>query len=1082
MLSESGWFQALSLRERMAAMESAGWPEADGESKLARSRLARWCSEPAFRESECLFQERLALDGATEETLTRLLVLTPAQATGRTAATPDWWRELSEALAEYKPACPSAITKTFPDRPDADFLNLVGPLAERACDRVREGLRQQERMGHERLFEDGVVEESLLGTLWRQLLAMVSRTLVLELNVARLQGQLAGESAEERFGSFVERLGKPEIAAALFDEYPVLARQVMIRLHQWEARTLEFFAHVREDRSVIEETFFEGRNPGRLAAIEGEAGDRHREGRSVVVARFASGNRVVYKPRGLAVDTRYQELLLWLNARGQQPAFRVLKILDRGDHGWCEFVEAHECHSREEVQRFYRRQGANLALLYLLHAVDFHHENVIASGEHPVLVDLESLLHPVLADAGAGKPEPVAAEALLDSVVRTGLLPFRFGVPEGESEGVDVSGLGGAAGQRTARPVPVWRNAGTDVMHFSRQRVGMPARENRARIDGQETSARDFAEDLLAGFRDTYRLLVRHREELGFGGGPVERFAGTEIRCIVRSTETYGMLLAESFYPNLLRNGLDRERFLDYLWIGAERKPARRRLIASERRDLENGDIPIFMTRPESHSLWDSGGKQIEGVLAKSGLELARQRLQRLGEADLSRQTRLILASLAALDMDDGTGQRAATQRAAAEREARPDELLEEARRIGDRLESLALQGEDGEIGWIGISLLKDCYWTLTPAGLDLYSGLAGIGLFLIYLGEMTGEPRYRRCARQVVETIRRYGAELRPEDGMPIGAFGPWGGMLYLLTHAGVAWQEPKLLKEAEGFVALLASQIERDSRLDIIGGSAGCLAVLLALHRAGASASALEAACRCGSRLVIAAKPMKQGSAWQTLDESEAPLAGFSHGAAGISWALLELAAASGEEGFRTAATQGFLYERSLFSAAKDNWRDLRQFPGPAAPRRKRRWMVAWCHGACGIGLSRLLARKHLGDPEFGKEITAAVRATRREESANHSLCHGTFGNLDFLLQAAEQLGNGELRAQVYRTAAATLDEARKGGWLCGVPGATETPGLMAGLAGIGYGLLRLARPAEVPSVLALEGPRRAGTVAGS
>jgi lantibiotic modifying enzyme len=37
-------------------------------------------------------------------------------------------------------------------------------------------------------------------------------------------------------------------------------------------------------------------------------------------------------------------------------------------------------------------------------------------------------------------------------------------------------------------------------------------------------------------------------------------------------------------------------------------------------------------------------------------------------------------------------------------------------------------------------------------------------------------------------------------------------------------------------------------------------------------------------------------------------------------------------------------------------------------------------------------------------------------------------------------------------------------------------ESPGLMTGLAGIGYGLLRLAKPARVPSILTLEGPRGA------
>ena len=56
----------------------------------------------------------------------------------------------------------------------------------------------------------------------------------------------------------------------------------------------------------------------------------------------------------------------------------------------------------------------------------------------------------------------------------------------------------------------------------------------------------------------------------------------------------------------------------------------------------------------------------------------------------------------------------------------------------------------------------------------------------------------------------------------------------------------------------------------------------------------------------------------------------------------------------------------------------------------------------------------------------------------------------------------------------AAATLASIRRNGWICGVPSGVETPGLMTGLAGIGYGLLRLAEPRRTPSVLAFESPK--------
>ena len=42
-----------------------------------------------------------------------------------------------------------------------------------------------------------------------------------------------------------------------------------------------------------------------------------------------------------------------------------------------------------------------------------------------------------------------------------------------------------------------------------------------------------------------------------------------------------------------------------------------------------------------------------------------------------------------------------------------------------------------------------------------------------------------------------------------------------------------------------------------------------------------------------------------------------------------------------------------------------------------------------------------------------------------------------------------------------------------MCSSESALSPPGLMVGLAGIGYGLLRLAYPEQVPSVLVLAPP---------
>jgi lantibiotic modifying enzyme len=69
-----------------------------------------------------------------------------------------------------------------------------------------------------------------------------------------------------------------------------------------------------------------------------------------------------------------------------------------------------------------------------------------------------------------------------------------------------------------------------------------------------------------------------------------------------------------------------------------------------------------------------------------------------------------------------------------------------------------------------------------------------------------------------------------------------------------------------------------------------------------------------------------------------------------------------------------------------------------------------------------------------------------------------------------AAETFDDPELSSHVDRLAASILENIEDHGWTTGIPSGVESPGLMTGLAGIGYGLLRLVDPVRVPSVMVL------------
>jgi len=127
-----------------------------------------------------------------------------------------------------------------------------------------------------------------------------------------------------------------------------------------------------------------------VSELDASLSDPHHGGRSVIALRFNSGFKLIYKPRNLGLDVAYGGLLEWLNGRGVRWPFKVLKVLNRGTHGWIEFVEHHPCETKGEAENYHRRAGMLLYLLHVLEGTDCHCENLIACGDHPVLVDLET--------------------------------------------------------------------------------------------------------------------------------------------------------------------------------------------------------------------------------------------------------------------------------------------------------------------------------------------------------------------------------------------------------------------------------------------------------------------------------------------------------------------------------------------------------------------------------------------------------------------------------------------------------------------------------------------------------------------
>src|SRR5579864_5949807 len=619
----------------------------------------------------------------------------------------------------------------------------------------------------------------------------------------------------------------------------------------------------------------------------------------------------------------------------------------------------------------------------------------------------------------------MASRAKSRSVLRTGLLPKRTGARR-DSIGMELSGIGYAAGQVTEN-VLQWRSEGTDQMAAVKQAFLTPGGHNRPSMNGIEIDAREYAEPIISGFTRTYDLFQANRAELLSlnDDGPLSRFAHDEIRVVPRATHGYGMLLSHMLHPDYLRDALDRERLLDLLWAGIEENFHLMPLIDAERRDLMEADIPIFTTRPASNDIFTSTGGKIAGFLEKTGLALSRKTVEALGPGDLHRQIWFIRASIATLDLQEDELTRKYYKpvwpSSVVGRKQLAPRLIEEARRVGDRLEELALQEKD-HATWIGFAYVNKV-WSLDPLFEDLYGGSSGIILALAYLGSF-GFGKFTDLTRRALNTLR---ARLENSSAhiRSIGAFDGWGGIIYMLSHIAALWQDAELISYANSMVDRLPELLAKDKSLDIIGGSAGCIGALLALDRVSASAKALAVAVQCADLLISKAQPMEHGAAWFNSIETVKPITGFAHGAAGIAWALLEVAARTGNQKYKDAAIHAMEYEHARYSLAAGNWTDA---------------------------------------------ATEEAVDAKNEVGPAMAWCHGDLGNLDFLFQASQLTSNQELIQKVDEWTNQILASMDKYGWLCGVPLAVESPALMNGLAGICLGLLRMAEPDRVPSVLTL------------
>jgi type 2 lantibiotic biosynthesis protein LanM len=1090
--------RASTLFERLDTRTYSPAPGA--EEQLARARLDAWCQAAAKGDVEqfhrCLSWEGLSLDLACR-------AVTPVSVR-RDAPLPGWATSLSEALRlAASTVLPAPDAQQAPHRfldreKPLPFEELLTPFVLVA----QRELRHRAGACYERLTDQAhaATERPLLAQLIDTaahplLLAFAAWKAGRQSSLGRLLARMQESGDRDVYLGFIREMLAGKLVPFFLD-YAALARVLATMTDLWVESQHEFLQRLDADWPTIAQTIAGDATLGQVTGIQPFLSDPHRGRRAVMTMQIEPGISLVYKPKSLGTERAYNHFLRWLNQHGCPLSLKALRALDRGSHGWVEYVEPLPCEDPDALARHYQRLGMLLCVVYVLDAIDCHYENLIAAGEHPVLIDAETLMQPRAAMEFAGSAETAQHRAILqmaNSVMRTALVAL-WHVDADVGIAYDYSGLGSHVQEDRPYKGLQWSFINTDRMALELRDMTIPAPTRHVpTVKGEPARLAGWVASVVEGFERMYRFLLEKRDALLAEDSPLWSMAGQPIRFVFRPTDTYTRLLLQLRDPEYLRDGVERSIGLEVLKraaAGVQEKPLFWPLIQAERRQMEQLDVPFFALRSDDDVLDVSPDDQVRGFFQGSGFHAVLDRIKMLSEADLAMQVQLIQGSLylraTATQVAGAGGQPGARASGAirAESDVALDDMamLAEAQAIAGRLRDRAIRAHDGTVTWLAPQLIvQQERFQFQPMGAGLYDGRLGVALFLAALARISGESEWRDLSLSALQEYRGAlpGSEqagAKRSAKREIGLAGGLGGTLYAFTRIGALLEDDSLVADALDVSRLLTPEaIAGDSQLDIMGGTAGALLGALALYRVVQDADLLASAVACGRYLLARSVGTAHGRAWPTLDGRL--LTGFSHGAAGIAYALLALAEITGAAEFQAAAVDAIAYERSVFLPDAGNWPDLRDFAkyraatGRADPPPL---MSSWCHGATGIGLARLGVLAKLDSAAIRQDIQVAIQTTQnhlahRQGGVDH-LCCGAMGQIELLVCAARQLGRPELLSEARAHASQVVQEARQRGYALEIalPASVYVPGLFRGEAGIGYTLLRLTYPDTLPPIL--------------
>ncbi len=897
---------------------------------------------------------------------------------------------------------------------------------------------------------------NFLDTLLNKLQKICLRILIYEIQVYKKNGLLQGTDTKEEYDYFMNKIVDDNWISGLEQKYPIMTRSIEEVIESAVLLYSDAINSLNNDKYEIAQKLCHNHSFNKIEKIQGDIADSHCEGKSVLRIYLNNGYQIIYKPHNIENEKVFQSFMAHMGKMVNTNMYS-LAMIERNNYGWVECVDNKPCTNQEQVQDYYKRMGIYIFAFYLLGTNDIHNENIIASGEYPVIVDLENIVGAPIDLEGLDIVERIQL-FLKNSVLYSGALPsFKW---SREGANVNISGVGGNGRNELPFKMPKVINEGTSEIKITFYHPSFDQQANVPTLNNKKLNPACYLTQILEGFRLAYDKTVENKSKVKSWLG---EFENLKSRYLLADTQRYAMCLNSSYNPLLMDDGAKRQMYLYTMWYGRDMNSRiDKEIVESEIRDLLGHDIPYFYFKVSGTGVYDSRGKEIKTYFNKNPYLSLLDKVDCLNKKDRNHQSELIEMTIKLQERTENSLMNANIPINIVNRYgkfASKDKLLHVSEKIGDSLINNSVQFRSGDIGWYMASVTTrgEFSWKIQPIDMYMYGGVMGINMFFHSLCCYIKQSKYRNVTKVLDGQLFAYTDNLfeRKKPKLSTGIYNGEASILKGYLHIYQMTGAKKYLEYAEKHARIVKQCMSREENFDLLDGLAGAVVGLMELYAVKNSEEILEAAAEGGNKLLDCAVLTPQGMCWKNrLDD--VPLLGISHGTAGIMIAFAKLYEATGQQKYYDAMAASLAYENANYDEELNNWIDFRANPD----KRKEADTVAWCHGAGGVLMSRLAILNVVKDKLKDVVCRDIERAVSKLEDKwmreGLCLCHGSCGNLLMLKKYADVMEDKEMKKRILEYAGQLASLIEKEEWLLQEK---YNPGLMNGYTGVGMSMLMLS-----------------------